>query len=118
MVNVRNNISPPQLLQKKVHPSDHAAVQEKNVPLEKDSNATDLFSDKEKLKQVTESMNEFMKPTNTSLRFEFHEKLQEYYVTLVDTTTKEVVKEIPPKKMLDLYASIAESLGWLVDEKI
>ncbi|MYL70012.1 flagellar protein FlaG [Halobacillus litoralis] len=73
---------------------------------------------KEKLKQATEDMNEFFKAVNTSLLFQFHDKLEEYYVTIVDSDTEEIVKEIPPKKMLDMYASIAERLGFIVDEKI
>ncbi|WLR49259.1 flagellar protein FlaG [Halobacillus litoralis] len=73
---------------------------------------------KENLKQAAEDMNVFFKAVNTSLRFQFHDKLEEYYVTIVDSDTEEIVKEIPPKKLLDMYASIAERLGFIVDEKI
>ncbi|MDQ0214913.1 flagellar protein FlaG [Oikeobacillus pervagus] len=73
---------------------------------------------KEKVDKVINSMNEFLKPSNTHLKFEFHEKLQEYYVAIVDDQTNEVIKEIPPKKLLDLYASMTEYLGLLVDKKI
>ncbi|MGV2621484.1 flagellar protein FlaG [Halobacillus sp. ACCC02827] len=79
------------------------------------------FSDrneKEKVKQMVESVNEFLKPVRTSLQFQFHDKLGEYYVTVVDNETREVVKEVPPKKLLDMYAAIAEKLGFLVDHKI
>ncbi|MGM9923421.1 MAG: flagellar protein FlaG [Bacillus sp. (in: firmicutes)] len=55
---------------------------------------------------------------NTHLKFEFHDELQEYYVAIVDDDTQEVVKEIPPKKLLDLYAAMAGTLGVAVDWKI
>ena len=42
----------------------------------------------------------FLTPLDTSLKFEFHEELNEYYVTIVDNTSNEVIKEIPPKKCL------------------
>jgi flagellar protein FlaG len=38
-------------------------------------------------------------------------------VNLVDMQTKEVLKEIPPEKILDLVANIWERLGLLVDER-
>ncbi|RSK28609.1 flagellar protein FlaG [Bacillus sp. HMF5848] len=74
--------------------------------------------DKEQLKEVVDGMNKFIKPTNTALKFELHEKLQEYYVTIVDERTNEVVREIPPKKLLDMYAAMTEFLGLVVDKKI
>jgi flagellar protein FlaG len=63
-------------------------------------------------------LNDFLTPTQTSLKFEFHDKLNEYYVTLVDEKTKEVVKEIPSKKMLDFYAAMTEFIGVMMDKKI
>jgi flagellar protein FlaG len=56
--------------------------------------------------------------SNTHLKFEFHDKLQEYYVTIVDEQTKEVVREIPAKKILDMYAAMTEFVGLMVDKKI
>ncbi|MBM7690891.1 flagellar protein FlaG [Peribacillus deserti] len=73
---------------------------------------------KEKVNEMVETFNKFLNPANTALKFEFHEKLHKYYVTIVDSETNEVVKEIPPKKMLDLYAQMAEFLGIIVDKKI
>jgi flagellar protein FlaG len=73
---------------------------------------------KEKLEGVVEGLNKYLRQRQTSLKFQYHEKLQEYYVTLVDEKTKEVVREIPPKKMLDFYAAMTEFLGLIVDKKI
>jgi flagellar protein FlaG len=72
---------------------------------------------KEKLEHMVKGLNEFVQATNTSLKFELHEELQEYYVTVVDHN-QEVVKEIPSKKMLDMYAAMAKFVGILVDKKI
>ncbi|MCA1040469.1 flagellar protein FlaG [Bacillus infantis] len=73
---------------------------------------------KEKLDDIIDGMNEFLQPSNTSLKFELHEKLNEYYVTIVDNDTHEVVKEIPSKKMLDMYAAMTDFVGLMVDKKI
>jgi flagellar protein FlaG len=73
---------------------------------------------KEKVEEVVKGMNEFLEASNTSIQFEFHEKLKEYYVTIVDNKTSEVVREIPAKKMLDMYAAMTEYIGLMVDKKI
>ncbi|MBO0588422.1 flagellar protein FlaG [Sporosarcina sp. E16_8] len=90
------------------------AIQEKVQ--QKADNEKQLPADK--AKQVTDSMNTFLESANTQLRFKFHEKLNEYYVTIVDSTTDEVIREIPSKKLLDIHAAMREFVGLLVDRKI
>lgn len=72
----------------------------------------------DKAKQLTDSMNTFLESANTQLRFKFHDKLNEYYVTIVDSKTDEVIREIPSKKLLDFHAAMREFVGMLVDRKI
>jgi flagellar protein FlaG len=74
--------------------------------------------DKSDIEKVIETMNKFLEPTHTNMKFELHEDLERYYVTVVDSDTQEVIKEIPPKKLLDGYAKMAEFMGLLVDKKI
>ncbi|MBM7585878.1 flagellar protein FlaG [Bacillus pakistanensis] len=73
---------------------------------------------KEKLENVVQGMNKFLQASNTHLKFEFHEGLQEYYVTIVDDINHEVIKEIPSKKLLDMHAAMTEFIGLMVDKKI
>jgi len=73
---------------------------------------------KEKLEEVVKGLNEFLQPSQTALKFELHDELQEYYVQIVDMHTKEIVREIPPKKILDMYATMMKFVGLIVDKKI
>lgn len=73
---------------------------------------------KEDVKLAVKNLNNFLEPVMTNLKFVFHEDLKDYYVTIVDPVTNEIVKEIPPKKMLDMYVAMAEYMGLLVDEKV
>ena len=73
---------------------------------------------KAKVKQVVETMNEMLEVNNNASKFMFHEGLERYYVTVVDKATEEVVKEIPPKKLLDAFYEMQKMLGMVVDEKI
>ncbi|WP_437829459.1 flagellar protein FlaG [Niallia taxi] len=70
------------------------------------------------LESLMNSLNEFIQPAHTSLKFQLHDKLEEYYVQVINDDTKEVIREIPSEKMLDIYAAMKEYLGLLVDEKI
>lgn len=74
--------------------------------------------DRDKVASAVEKINEFNDPHRTKLKFVLHEDLHEYYVTVVNPQTDEVIREIPPKKMLDMFASMMEYMGILVDEKI
>ncbi|MDE0583209.1 flagellar protein FlaG [Planococcus sp. A6] len=62
-------------------------------------------------------MNEFLVPTETNIKFQLHEQLEVYYVQVIDTKTDEVLREIPNRKFLDMYASMAEITGMMIDEK-
>ncbi|MBM6616317.1 flagellar protein FlaG [Bacillus suaedaesalsae] len=73
---------------------------------------------KDKVEEIVKGMNDFLQPSNTSLKFEMHEELKEYYVKIIDSSTQEVVKEIPSKKILDFYAEMTKFVGLLVDKKI
>ncbi|HLS06698.1 MAG TPA: flagellar protein FlaG [Bacillota bacterium] len=85
----------------------------KNVPTTDEN-----LLNKNSVKEITTQLNEFLEPVKTNLKFEYHEDLNDYYVTIVNSSTKEVIKEIPPKKMLDMYASMIEYMGLLIDERI
>lgn len=73
---------------------------------------------KERLADTVDKLNSFLEPGRRNLKFELHDKLEKYYVTVVDSETSEIIKEIPPKKLLDMYAAMAEFMGILVDKKI
>lgn len=73
---------------------------------------------KEQLEHVVDTLNDFIKPVRTNLKFELHERLERYYVSVIDSETDEVIKEIPPKQLLDMYAEMAALMGILVDEKV
>jgi flagellar protein FlaG len=84
----------------------------------KEQNINAMNNNKQEVNEVVESMNKFLQASHTSLKFVLHEKLNEYYVTVVDDISQEVVKEIPSKKLLDVYAAMTEFIGLVVDKKI
>ena len=53
-------------------------------------------------------------------RFEFsiHEVTKQIMVKVIDANTDEVIRELPPEKLLDMVAALWEVAGILVDRKI
>ncbi|WP_040211197.1 flagellar protein FlaG [Clostridium polynesiense] len=72
---------------------------------------------REELDKALEKLNTFLRDENTHAVYEIHDKLNDVMIKIVDDNTKEVILEIPPKKILDLVAKMCELVGVLVDEK-
>ena len=72
----------------------------------------------EKLQQAVDSINEFFEINHSELKFVYHEGLEEYFVQLVNSETEEIVREIPSKKLLDVYYEMQKLIGMIVDERI
>lgn len=72
----------------------------------------------EQLKQAVAEMNRKIGHTNEEAVFGIHEKTNRVTIKIVDKDTKEVLKEYPPEKTLDMIAKVWEMAGLLVDEKL
>ena len=72
---------------------------------------------KQELEKEIGSLNKWLSDKQTHVRFQLHDKLGEYYVQIVNDHSNEVIKEIPPKRLLDGVAQMYEMLGLVVDEK-
>jgi flagellar protein FlaG len=102
---VQNNISPRTTNHR---PEDDGFIIEKNTGMQ----VSEKF-----LINAIEKANRAMITANRALEFSVHEKTKEIMVKVVDTATKEVIREIPSEKILDMVASILEMAGILVDER-
>ena len=94
-------------------PAETMILQENQRERIADANSTN-----DKLQQAVDTMNEFFEINKRELKFVFHEELEKYYVQLVNTDTDEVIREIPSKKMLDVFYEMQKLAGIIVDEKI
>ena len=69
------------------------------------------------LQRAVEETNRLIFKDKGRFEFKIHERTNRMMVKLVDKDTDEVLKEIPPEKILDLVASIWDLVGILVDER-
>lgn len=71
----------------------------------------------EDLNSAVEKANKVLFKNNSHLKFSIHGKTKEVMVKIINDETGEVLKEIPPEKMLDMVAKLWEIAGIIVDEK-
>jgi len=74
------------------------------------------FSEEE-LVEAIEKANRALVGAKTQFEFSIHEKTKQIMVKVIDTQTQEVIREIPPEKILDMVAKMWELAGILVDER-
>ncbi len=70
------------------------------------------------IKKAVDKLNKFLQGEITHIEYERHDVLKtEFIVKIINNETKEVIKEIPPKKMLDMVAELYKMAGVIVDKK-
>lgn len=69
----------------------------------------------ESIKKAVENLNKTL--NNSEAIFGIHEKTNRVTIKIVDKETKEVIKELPPEKTLNMIAKVWEIAGLLVDER-
>jgi flagellar protein FlaG len=69
------------------------------------------------LERVVEKLNKASEAFSSELRFSIHERTKQIVVRVIDSSG-EVIREIPPEKVLDAFAMMQEALGLLLDEKV
>lgn len=69
----------------------------------------------EQIRKAVEQMNKNM--AHSEAVFGIHEATNRVTIKIVDKDTKEVIKELPPEKTLDMIAKVWEMAGILVDER-
>jgi len=91
---------------------DNIRQSEKNISEMTDENGNPT---EQAYQTAVNKMNEFMENTQRNSKFIFHKDLERYYVAVVDSQTQEVVKEVPPKQLLDAYYEMQKLAGKMFD---
>ncbi|HHY59133.1 MAG TPA: flagellar protein FlaG [Clostridia bacterium] len=96
-------------------PRSGDGVVEPNQPAVREERAA--VTEEEVIKAI-ERANKSLEGVYTQFEFTIHEKTREIMVRVIDRETGELIREIPPEKILDLIAKMWELAGILVDEKV
>lgn len=89
----------------------------KQVSIEEKKQYSEKYSDKD-IKEAGDILDKVLEQQDYKLEYKTHDKFK--YITMikiVDSKTGDTIKEIPPKKILDMVAAMCEMVGLMVDEK-
>ena len=69
------------------------------------------------IKKAVDDINKSVIGNDSEAIFGIHDKTNRVTIKIVDKKTKEVIREYPPEKTLDMIAKVWEMAGIMVDEK-
>lgn len=95
---------------------DATTVVVDNAQNKQQPSTDEQYNGNEQIKKVVEELNRKLN-VNTEAVFGMHEATNRVTIKIVDKSSKEVIKEFPPEKTLDMIAKVWEIAGILVDEK-
>lgn len=118
-----NSSQPTDSEQSKGKQVEKAAKKEKiNLQAEKKDNKNQNPEEKkvtkENVEEGVEKLNDAIQAFHEDLQFELHEESERMMTKLVNLEKNEVIKEIPPKELLDMLGRIKDMVGLVLDEKI
>jgi len=91
-------------------------VSENNVTTQGTTDKNQNY-DLEEVHKAVDKLNKFMEDEDIYTEYEVHDKFNQVMIKIVDNKTKDVLLEVPPKKILDMVAKMCEMVGILVDKK-
>lgn len=88
---------------------------ENKSPQKSENLSREMPESNEAVKRAVEQMNR--KARNSEAVFGIHEGTNRVTIKIVNKETKEVIREFPPEKTLDMIAKVWDLAGLMVDEK-
>lgn len=87
------------------------------TPQQKNTDTVDIPVTEKVISEAVEKMNKVFEGSSRRFEYSVHEKTHGIMVKVIDEVTGEVIREIPPKKILDMVANMMEMAGLIVDER-
>lgn len=100
---------------------DNSGPNQKNLNDNKQTvteSGKDMRVNEEQVIKAIEKANKSLAMAQTRFEFSIHEKTKEIMVKVFDKQTGELIREIPPEKILDMVAYMWELAGIIVDERV
>jgi uncharacterized FlaG/YvyC family protein len=90
--------------------------QEQSRPTEMPA-SRELRVSEEEIQRADAMANKKAEPVYLEFQYQIHDKTNRLMISVINTQTQEVVREIPPEKVLDSLAKMWEMAGVLLDER-
>lgn len=93
------------------------AARKQEQPPAEDAGRKMTQAAREELQAAVEQLNQTASSFHRSVRFNLHDDSGRVQVSVVDTDSDKIIREIPPKETLNVAKRIRDFLGVLLDEK-
>lgn len=113
--NIANEIAANEIAQDTTNISTKEASEDNANQEENQQSKQQLDKQNAKIKRAVEDINK--RAMNSEAIFGIHDATNRVTIKIVDRSTKEVIKELPPEKTLDMIAKVWELAGLMVDER-
>lgn len=90
---------------------------EEDADKKSNTDGLDLENNEKKLLETIEKASGKIEVENKGLEFAIHKGTNQIMVRVINQDTHEVIKELPPEKILDMVAKMVELSGIFIDEK-
>lgn len=74
--------------------------------------------DEKRVADSVEKLNEAVNIIHKNLKFQLDKQTNTMFVKVINSDTGDVIKQIPPKEILEMEARIQKMVGLILDEKI
>ncbi|CDI49857.1 flagellin [Clostridium tetani 12124569] len=71
----------------------------------------------DEVKKAADKLNKLFEDKSTYVEYEVYGKSKSITIKILDHKTKEIVKEIPPRKLIDMVDKLCELAGIFVDKR-
>lgn len=69
------------------------------------------------VEEAAKAVNDFLKPINNALEFQLDDDTGKTVVRVIDTATKDVIRQFPSEEMLSIAKAIDKMKGLLIHQK-
>jgi flagellar protein FlaG len=101
----------------KAAPKQELRTQVEKSNSEHKGNETKPITSEAEARELIDSLNKALDPFSTSLRFGFDNSSDVFYVSVIDSSTSDMIRRFPLEQAATLTAKMNEITGMIFDEK-
>lgn len=112
----QNNLSTEVVEKVSTQNNMEVTMETKKIDLQEKDYSEKDYSEKD-LEVAVKKLNNFLKDDSTHAEYSMHDTFNVIIIKIIDDKTKQVIMEVPPKKILDMVAKMCELVGVVFDKR-
>jgi flagellar protein FlaG len=103
--------------QPKVSQMEQIQHQQMQQDRKAEANEVNKIQNESDAENLVKQMNKALDPFNTALRFGFDNMSEDFYVSVIDTSTSKIIRRFPAEEAVTLAEKMNDVTGMLFDQK-